>query len=168
MTICTLRSILPVLLLKMSLERDEQKHRRIPVLLNHIRLRITDSVNPLHNTHAVFRIELEYGDGLVKWVVYRELRDFINLHTHYRVAALQGYLGRASGNTEGDLGLPSFPKTSLPYFNQIQRQNRGKGAENFRAEFAKAQRDALENYIIELIRRTVSRCTRSNRIQPRL
>lgn len=145
--------ILPVFLLKMAVERDESKHRRIPVLLNHLRLRVTDSVNPMHNTHAVFRIELEYGDGLVKWVIYRELRDFINLHTHYRAAALRGYLGRSIGkDSEGDVGLPSFPKMSLPYFNQLQRQ--GKVS---RAEFARAQRDALENYIIELIRCTMFR-----------
>ncbi|GAC95524.1 phospholipase D active site motif containing protein [Pseudozyma hubeiensis SY62] len=146
--------ILPVFLLKMAVERDEAKRRRIPVLLNHLRLRVTDSVNPMHNTHAVFRIELEYGDGLVKWVIYRELRDFINLHTHYRAAALRGYLGRSIGgnSTEGDVGLPSFPKMSLPYFNQLQRQGK-----TSRADFARAQRDALENYIIELIRRTMFR-----------
>ena len=146
--------ILPVFLLKMAVERDESKHRRIPVLLNHLRLRVTDSVNPMHNTHAVFRIELEYGDGLVKWVIYRELRDFINLHAHYRAAALRGYLGRSIGgnSTEGDLGLPSFPKMSLPYFNQLQRQGK-----TSRGEFARAQRDSLENYIIELIRRTMFR-----------
>jgi len=139
----------------MSIERDEQKHRRIPVLLNHLKLRVTDSVNPLSNTHAIFRIELEYGDGLVKWVVYRELRDFINLHAHYRAAALRGYLGRPVGSTEGDVGLPSFPKTSLPYFNQLQRQGKSKTGDP-KIEFASAQREALENYIIELIRKTVS------------
>lgn len=145
--------ILPVFLLKMAVERDEAKRRRIPVLLNHLRLRVTDSVNPMHNTHAVFRIELEYGDGLVKWVIYRELRDFINLHAHYRAAALRGYLGRSIGNSEGgDVGLPSFPKMSLPYFNQLQRQGK-----TSKADFARAQRDALENYIIELIRRTMFR-----------
>ncbi|EPQ28717.1 uncharacterized protein PFL1_03521 [Pseudozyma flocculosa PF-1] len=144
--------ILPVFLLKMAIERDEQKHRRIPVLLNHLKLRVTDSVNPLHSTHAVFRIELEYGNGLVKWVVYRELRDFINLHAHYRASALRGYLGRSIGNAEGDFGLPSFPKMSIPYLNQLQRQGRVA-----KADFARAQRDALENYIIELIRRTMFR-----------
>ncbi|KDN38041.1 phospholipase D [Tilletiaria anomala UBC 951] len=147
--------ILPVLLLKMSIERDEQKNRRIPVLLNHLRLKITDSVNPL-STHAVFRIELEYGDGLVKWVVYRELKDFINLHTHYRAAALRGKftqpLGTGSSTTEGDLGLHSFPLTSLPYFTQLHRQGKAK-----KAEFASAQREALETYIIQLIRRTMFR-----------
>ncbi|KAN0063012.1 Phospholipase D1 [Thecaphora frezii] len=144
--------ILPVFLLKMAIERDEQKNRRIPVLLNHLRLRVTDSVNPLNSTHAVFRIELEYGNGLVKWVVYRELRDFINLHAHYRASALRGYLGRSIGNAEGDFGLPSFPKMSIPYLNHLQRQGRVA-----KADFARAQRDALENYIIELIRRTMFR-----------
>ncbi|EST09986.1 Phospholipase D-like domain protein [Kalmanozyma brasiliensis GHG001] len=146
--------ILPVFLLKMAVERDESKHRRIPVLLNHLRLRVTDSVNPMHNTHAVFRIELEYGDGLVKWVIYRELRDFINLHAHYRAAALRGYLGRSVGknSSEGDVGLPQFPKMSLPYFNQLQRKGK-----TSKAEFARAQRDSLENYIIELIRSTMFR-----------
>ena len=149
--------ILPVFMLKMSLERDEQGNRRIPVLLNHLRLRISDSVNVLNSTSAIFRIELEYGDALVRWVCYRSLRDFINLHTHYRAAAIKGYLGRPVGNNEGDLGLPSFPKTSLPYFNQLQRQNRTKNNANVKADFAKAQRGALEDYIIELIKRTMFR-----------
>lgn len=149
--------ILPVFMLKMSLERDEQGHRRIPVLLNHLRLRISDSINVLNNTSAIFRIELEYGDGLVRWVCYRSLRDFINLHAHYRAAAIKGYLGRPVGAGEGDVGLPSFPKTSLPYFNQLQRQGWTRGSENVKADFAKAQRDALEDYIIELIKRTMFR-----------
>ncbi|UZJ56005.1 hypothetical protein CBS101457_005325 [Exobasidium rhododendri] len=149
--------ILPVFMLKMSLERDEGGNRRIPVLLNHLRLRISDSVNVLHSSSAIFRIELEYGDGLVRWVCYRSLRDFINLHTHYRAAAIKGYLGRPVGQGEGDIGIPSFPKTSLPYFNQLKREGRTKGNDNVKAEFAKAQRDALEDYIVELIKRTMFR-----------
>ncbi len=138
--------ILPVLMLKMSVERDEQKNRRIPVLLNHLKLKITDSVNPI-SSHAVFRIELEYGDGLIKWVCYRELRDFYKLHTHYRAAALRGFIGRPVGSPDSDLGLPSFPRASFPYLAQLQRQSKSK-----RARFAKLQREALEKYLIELIR----------------
>lgn len=150
--------ILPVFMIKMSMERDEQGHRRIPVLLNHLHLRISDSVNPLHTSSAVFRIELEYGDGLIRWVCYRSLRDFINLHTHYRAAAIKGYLGRPVGSTEGDVGVPSFPKTSLPYFTQLQRQGWGRGTgDNGKARFAQAQRSALEDYLIEIIKRTMFR-----------
>lgn len=149
--------ILPVLMLKMAMERDEQGHRRIPVFLSHLRLRISDSVNPLHTSSAIFRIELEYGDGLIRWVCYRSLRDFINLHTHYRAAAFKGYLGRPIGAGEGDVGIPSFPKTSLPYLNQLQRQGWGRQGENVRAQFAKSQREALEDYLVELIRKTLFR-----------
>ncbi|KAE8233696.1 hypothetical protein CF326_g1260 [Tilletia indica] len=186
--------VLPVFLVKMAFERDEQSHRRIPVLLNHVQLRIADSISPTSTTGAtVFRIELEYGDGLCRWVVYRQLRDFINLHAHYRAAALRGFLGRPVGASDNDaLDLPSFPKTSIPYFNRItgnvggsghadekekERQSdedaeEGSGAagtqqagqsSKSKAEFARAQRDALEAYTLELMKRVLFR-PEANRI----
>ncbi|CAO1628953.1 unnamed protein product [Parajaminaea phylloscopi] len=151
--------ILPVIMLKMALERDESGHRRVPVLLNHLRLKITDSVNPLHSSQAVFRIELSYADDVLKWVVYRSLGDFLTLHAHYRAAALRGYLGRAvgdSGNADGEVGLPRFPKTSLPYLRQLQSQGRMRG-EDGRKLFARFQRDAIEDYTVELIKRVMFR-----------
>ncbi|PWN18006.1 phospholipase D [Microstroma glucosiphilum] len=151
--------ILPVFMLKMALERDEAGHRRVPVLLNHLHLKVTDSVNPLHNTSAVFRIELSYGDDMIKWVIYRTLGDFIALHTHYRAAALKGIFGRAvgdKGTPDGEIGLPRFPKTSLPYFRQLQSQG-GMKSGNARKVFARVQRDALEDYIVALVRRTMFR-----------
>ncbi|PWN28305.1 phospholipase D [Jaminaea rosea] len=152
--------VLPVILLKMALERDEGGHRRVPVLLNHLRLKVTDSVNPLHNSQAIFRIELSYADDVLKWVIYRSLGDFLTLHTHYRAAALRGYVGKAvggdSGTADGDVGLPRFPKTSLPYLRQLQSQGRMRGEEG-RRMFAKFQRDALEDYIIELVKRVMFR-----------
>ena len=67
------------------------------------------SVYPFHSTHALFRIELEYGDSLLKWVIYREMRDFVNLHTHYKLYNV------ISQNTNIK-NLPTFPtKQSLPY-----------------------------------------------------
>lgn len=151
--------ILPVFMLKMALERDESGHRRVPVLLNHLRLNVTDSLNPLHNTSAVFRIELSYGDDMMKWVIHRTLGDLIALHTHYRAAALKSYFGRAvkdTGTADGEIGLPRFPKTSLPYFRQLQSQGKVKGDES-RKMFARIQRDAVEEYILALIKRTLFR-----------
>ncbi|KAK0564052.1 Phospholipase D1 [Tilletia horrida] len=200
--------VLPVFLVKMAFERDEQSHRRIPVLLNHVKLRIADSISAASTTGAtVFRIELEYGDGMCRWVVYRQLRDFINLHAHYRAAALRGFLGRPVGASDGEaLDLPSFPKTSIPYFNRItgsgsmsvggsgggHGNGNGNGTGNgtaqhdgrdddpqalaaavqsatsgqtnrSKAEFARAQREALEGYILELIKRVMFR-PEANRI----
>lgn len=51
--------ILPVMLLKMSLDKDESGDRRVPVLLHHLRTKVTDSlVAGVQAGHAIFRIEL--------------------------------------------------------------------------------------------------------------
>ncbi|GAA5869931.1 hypothetical protein JCM3774_000531 [Rhodotorula dairenensis] len=134
---------LPLAIVKMgTMDRDDKGDKRIPVLMNYLKLKVTDSIYPLHDKHAVFRIELEYGDSAVKWVIYRELKDFVNLHAHYRVANLR----------QGIEKFPAFPKTSLPYLNWLK--NEGKGHVK-KAEFARLQREALENYLLKLIRATM-------------
>ncbi|GAA6057144.1 hypothetical protein JCM3770_004845 [Rhodotorula araucariae] len=134
---------LPLVLVKMAtMDRDEKGDKRIPILMNYLKLRITDSVYPFHDKHAIFRIELEYGDSAVKWVIYRELKDFVNLHAHYRVANLR----------QGIDKFPAFPKTSLPYLNWLKSEGRGNVG---KAEFARMQREALENYLLKLIRATM-------------
>ncbi|EJT98705.1 phospholipase D [Dacryopinax primogenitus] len=135
------------LMLRMYFERDQQDQRRVPVFLHHLKIRVSDSLHPLHNTHAVFRIECEYANGASRWVIYRELRDFISLHTHYRVANAVAWGNRVE--------LPEFPRTSLPYFTWLRKEGREKGYEVTRADFARLQREALENYLIGLIRTTM-------------
>jgi hypothetical protein len=49
---------LGVLLLQMFFERDDQDRRRVPILLHHLKIRVSDSINPLNGRHAVFRIEV--------------------------------------------------------------------------------------------------------------
>ncbi|KPV77397.1 uncharacterized protein RHOBADRAFT_23904 [Rhodotorula graminis WP1] len=125
-----------------TMDRDDKGDKRIPILMNYLKLRITDSVYPFHDKHAIFRIELEYGDSAVKWVIYRELKDFVNLHAHYRVANLR----------QGIDKFPAFPKTSLPYLNWLKSEGRGNVG---KADFARMQREALENYLLKLIRATM-------------
>ncbi|GAA5892771.1 uncharacterized protein JCM6883_007468 [Sporobolomyces salmoneus] len=149
--------VLPLVLVKMAvMDRDERGDHRIPILMNYLKLRITDSVYPFHDRHAIFRIELEYGDGAVKWVIYRELKDFVNLHAHYRVANLRLGVDK----------FPAFPKTSLPYLNWLRGEGKGekgegeksqerKAKEVGKAEFARGQREALETYLLKLIRATM-------------
>ncbi|OCH94908.1 phospholipase D [Obba rivulosa] len=130
---------LSALLLRLWIERDEKGHRRVPVLFHRLRIRVSDSLHPLHGHKAVFRIECEYANGAVRWVVYRQLREFLSLHTHY------AFSSTFNQNVET---LPDFPRTSLPYFKFL----REKGDDVGRADFARMQRESLETYLIGLIR----------------
>jgi len=49
---------LAALMLKMHFDRDEQNRRRVPVLLHHLKIRVSDSVHPLKGARAAFRIEV--------------------------------------------------------------------------------------------------------------
>ena len=94
---------LAALMLKLWFERDEKGHRRVPILLHRLRIRISDSLHPLDGNKAVFRIECEYANGAARWVIYRQLREFLSLHTHYTFS-------NAYNRNIG--ALPEFPKTS--------------------------------------------------------
>ncbi|ESK89222.1 spo14 [Moniliophthora roreri MCA 2997] len=134
---------LSTLMLRLWFERDEKGHRRIPILLHRLRIRVSDSLHPLQGHKSVFRIECEYANGAARWVVYRQLRDFVSLHAHYAVS-------NAYNRNVQD--LPEFPKTSLPYFKFLIKEGREKGTEVGHADFARLQREALENYLLDLIR----------------
>jgi phospholipase D1/2 len=91
------------LMLQLWFDRDERDHRRVPIFLHRLRIRISDSLYPLSGHKAVFRIECEYANGAARWVIYRQLRDFLSLHTHYTVS---NAYNRAQDN------IPDFPRTS--------------------------------------------------------
>lgn len=160
---------LSTLLLRLWFERDEKGHRRVPVLFHHLHIRVSDSLHPLQRRKTVFRIECEYANGATRWVIYRRLRDFISLHTHYTLSN--------AFNRNVDK-LPEFPRTSMvssiivclradyrplgiPYFKFLKKESRDKGDQlPGRVQFARLQREALENYLIDLIRAVVSRSLR--------
>ncbi|KAF9649936.1 phospholipase D [Thelephora ganbajun] len=134
---------LATLMLKLWFERDEKCHRRVPILLHRLRIRITDSLHPLDGNKAVFRIECEYANGAARWVIYRQLREFLSLHTHY---AFSNAYNRNVG------ALPEFPKTSLPYLKFLKKEGRERGSKVGHAEFTRMQREVLEDYLVGLIR----------------
>ena len=156
---------LSALMLKLWFERDEKGHRRVPILLHRLRIRISDSLHPLDGNKAVFRIECEYANGAVRWVIYRQLREFLSLHTHY------AFSNAYNRNIEA---LPEFPKTSenrlhlrrhldlqaisllgLPYLKFLKKEGREKGRKVGHAEFARMQRGLLEDYLVGLVRAVV-------------
>jgi len=95
---------LSALILRLWFERDERGRRRVPILLHRLRIRVSDSLHPLHGSHSVFRIECEYANGAMRWVIYRQLRDFVSLHAHFAVTNVY------NRNIEK---LPEFPRTSM-------------------------------------------------------
>ncbi|KAI0301100.1 hypothetical protein B0F90DRAFT_1810149 [Multifurca ochricompacta] len=119
---------LSALMLRLWFERDEHGRRR---------------PSPLHGAQSVFRIECEYANGAMRWVIYRQLRDFLSLHAHYAVS------NAYNRNIEK---LPEFPRTSIPYFKFLKKESRERGGDVGRADFARLQRETVENYLIDLIR----------------
>lgn len=136
---------LSTLVLRMWYERDPHNERRVPILMQQLKIRVSDSIYPLSSSKAVFRIECSYANGVARWVIYRQLRDFRKLNRHYQIANFY---------TMSDMKLPEFQSSSISKIH-FYRLKREKGSQAARAEFAKMQREVLENYLVGLIRAVV-------------
>ncbi|KAJ4991496.1 phospholipase d, partial [Stagonosporopsis vannaccii] len=120
------------LFLASMFQRDEHGHKRIPVLLEQLKVSITDADKTRDkegDRHTPLRIELEYGSGLtrMKWIVYRTVADFANLHLKFKVQEKQdSFRSRVSTLDKDDPRgkLPRFPRSVVPYLRGI----RGYGA----------------------------------------
>ena len=112
------------LILASMFQRDDHGNKRIPILLEQLKVRITDSRqvdSKSGDRHMIFRIEMEYGNGLtrMKWVIHRALRDFANLHVRYKVQiGAQKYI-QLKGD-EVRTKLPHFPRSTFPYLRGIR------------------------------------------------
>ena len=112
------------LILASMFQRDDHGNKRIPILLEQLKVRITDSKqvdSKSGDRHMIFRIEMEYGNGLtrMKWVIHRALRDFANLHVRYKVQiGAQKYI-QLKGD-EVRTKLPHFPRSTFPYLRGIR------------------------------------------------
>ncbi|KAK9366044.1 hypothetical protein V1509DRAFT_631086 [Lipomyces kononenkoae] len=113
-------------ILASSFKRDEKGRRRLPILLEQLNVKITDSTRTEDRQHTLFRIELEYGSGpaRMKWVVYRDFRDFFTLHSRLRMLNIQRNI--YSSTTAGTIGvtpapyIPHFPKSAIPYLRGVR------------------------------------------------
>ncbi|RMJ25252.1 Phospholipase D1 [Aspergillus sp. HF37] len=111
------------LILASMFQRDEHGSKRIPILLEQLKVRVTDSRIDSHSgdRHLVFRIELEYGSGMtrMKWIIYRTLKDFANLHLKYKLHfGTQKYI-QLRGSEIGQ-SLPRFPRSAFPYLRGVR------------------------------------------------
>ncbi|OQE37263.1 hypothetical protein PENCOP_c010G03743 [Penicillium coprophilum] len=111
------------LILASAFQRDEHGSRRIPILLEQLKVRVTDSRIDSHSgdRHLVFRIEMEYGSGMtrMKWIIFRTLRDFANLHLKYKLhLGTQKYIQLRT--SENSPSLPRFPRSAFPYMRGVR------------------------------------------------
>lgn len=111
------------LILASMFQRDEHGSRRIPILLEQLKVQITDSRIDSNSgdRHLVFRIELEYGSGMtrMKWIIHRTLRDFANLHLKYKLQiGTQKYIQLKS--QDSGHYLPRFPRSAFPYLRGVR------------------------------------------------
>lgn len=112
------------LILASMFQRDEHGNKRIPILLEQLKVRFTDGGHmdtKSGDRHMIFGIELEYGNGptRMKWVIHRALRDFANLHARYKLQiGAQKYIQLRPDDARTK--LPHFPKSAFPYLRGIR------------------------------------------------
>lgn len=115
-----------VLMFASMIQRDEHGNKRIPVLLEQLRLRIKDSA-PLpgkdSERHVLFTIELEYGSGpsQMKWTVKRHIKEIMNLHFKYKINPPKDKLTLhrlPEGSTRPK--QPNFPISAFPYLRAVR------------------------------------------------
>ena len=132
------------LMLASMIQRDEHGNKRIPVLLEQLKIRVTDSKPSLDEStneterHLFFRIELEYGSGLnrMKWVIHRSLRDFANLHLRYKIQGRSDKYIQLRSDVDSRPKQPRFPKSAFPYLRGIRGlgESSDEEAENIRVD----------------------------------
>ena len=114
-------------------QTDEHGHKKIPVVLEQLKIRIPSSQTKVsekrggkekeEERHQTFQIDLEYGNGpaRMQWSIQRRLIDFANLHLKYKAQGQKEKIASsvgagAPGTTDKRRAKqPRFPKSAFPY-----------------------------------------------------
>ena len=113
-----------VLMLASMIQRDEHGNKRIPVLLEQVKLSIRDSA-PVQEgdseRHWLFTIDLEYGSGpsRMRWSIKRTIGEIMELHWKYKLTRNDKYLHlpQAGGVRPKQ---PRFPISAFPYVRGLR------------------------------------------------
>ncbi|KAL1902945.1 Phospholipase D1 [Sporothrix stenoceras] len=112
-----------VLMLASMIQRDEHGNKRIPVLLEQVKLNIRDSA-PVQDgdseRHWLFTIDLEYGSGpsRMKWTIKRTIGEILELHWKYKLTRNDKYLH--TPQIGGRPKQPKFPISAFPYVRGLR------------------------------------------------
>ncbi|KAK4126702.1 phospholipase D [Parathielavia appendiculata] len=124
-----------VLMLASMIQRDEHGNKRIPVLLEQLRLRIVDSTpaeDKDSERHWLFTMELEYGSGpsQMKWTIQRTIKDILNLHWKYKLTlGNEGFSSKSSDHSARRPKQPKFPLSAFPYLRGVRGLDDNEGEE---------------------------------------
>ncbi|PSR97072.1 hypothetical protein BD289DRAFT_404500 [Coniella lustricola] len=111
-----------VVMFASMLQRDEHGHKKIPVLLEQVRVQIADSVvRGDSERHTLFTIHLEYGNGpnRMTWKVKKSLGDILRMHFKYKGSVTTARLKRPGGRVGPK--QPKFPSKAFPYLRNIKK-----------------------------------------------
>ncbi|KXT13558.1 hypothetical protein AC579_1388 [Pseudocercospora musae] len=101
-------------------QRDEHHHKRVPVLLEQLKITIPD-VQPRTDKKGdrdyIYKVDLEYGNGPARmnWTIYRSVNDFMNLHLKYKSQNATDKVVHLRGEDKKLAKMPHFPRTVIPY-----------------------------------------------------
>lgn len=106
-------------------QRDEHGRRKIPVLLEQLKITIPSSQNRESKSgdrHMVFTINLEYGSGpsRMSWTIHRSLRDFSNLHLKYKFQSQSERYSILKTEDRSKAKIPRFPRSTFPYLRGVR------------------------------------------------
>ncbi|KAF2964572.1 hypothetical protein GQX73_g8995 [Xylaria multiplex] len=150
--ISELRAVTPaVVILASMLQRDEHGNKRIPVLLEQLKIRVTDSSaeDSTSERHSLFTISLEYGNGSSRmtWTVTRSIREIWNIHWKYRLSLKNDRPLPTTTNQRVRPKQPAFPRKAFPYLRSYQ--NRDESDEEGAAQGPRADDTAAEGTAAE-------------------
>jgi phospholipase D1/2 len=101
-------------------QRDEHDHRKVPVLLEQLKISIPGGDHKQDkkgDRDFVYQVDLEYGNGpaRMKWTIYRSVNDFVNLHVKYKAQGATDKVRHLRGDDKSKAKIPRFPKSVIPY-----------------------------------------------------
>ena len=101
-------------------QRDEHHHRKVPVLLEQLKITIPEGharTDRRGDRDYVFKVDLEYGNGpaRMQWTVFRSVNDFVNLHVKYKAQSATEKVKNLGAEDKSKSKIPRFPKSVIPY-----------------------------------------------------
>ncbi|KAL2758247.1 hypothetical protein ACRALDRAFT_2025867 [Sodiomyces alcalophilus JCM 7366] len=140
-----------VLMLASMILRDEHGNKRIPVLLEQVRLRVRDSApepDDDSERHWVFTMDLEYGSGpsRMKWTIIRTVRDIYNLHVRYKFAMRNDKYFHGRADVGSRPKQPKFPWAAFPYLRGARFKDDTEEEDGLSTQGEEAEADGLERH----------------------